>query len=119
MDVRQDYGRCAGSIASRTYAVQTAACSADEWLEFFTASAKAARHWRDIWGYQGREGIVIVIDREVQAWVYELGYAERWQPGSLAIDEAGASWTALGHNGAGGAVMWLPNDIVMDTSLST
>lgn len=92
--------------------------SADDWWDYLAACVKAAYRWRGMWGYHGREGMVIVVDGVVDAWVYEVGYAERWEPGSLAINEAGASWTALGHNGVGGALMWLTNDPIRDAGMA-
>lgn len=51
---------------------------------------------------------------EVQNWVNELRNPEHWQPGCVAVDEAGKSWVTIAGNGADGALMWLPNDPIPD-----
>lgn len=73
-------------------------------------SLAAARRWRKIWGYEGRGGVVVLFDGEVQSWVNELRNPEDWQPGCIAVAEDGRTWTAIAGNAQGGAVMWLPND---------
>ena len=52
-------------------------------------SAEAALRWRETWGYGGRGSVVVVVDGEVHAWVHELGFPDRWQPGSLASARPG------------------------------
>jgi hypothetical protein len=72
----------------------------------------AARRWRERWGYTSRGGVVVVLDGEVQSWVKELRNPGHWQPGCIAVDEAGKSWTAIAGDIQGGALMWLPNEII-------
>lgn len=68
------------------------------------SSQIAARRWRTTWGYEGRGGVVILFDGEVQSWVNELRNPEDWQPGCIAIDETGKSWTAIAGNADQGAL---------------
>lgn len=70
----------------------------------------AARRWREQWGYVGRGGVIVVLDGEVQSWVNELRNPVYWQPGCIAVDEEGKTWTTIAGNEHEGALMWLPND---------
>lgn len=70
----------------------------------------AARRWREQWGYIGRGGVVVLLDGEVQSWVNQLRNPEHWQPGCIAVDEEGKSWTTIAGDQRDGALMWLPND---------
>ena len=70
----------------------------------------AARRWREQWGYIGRGGVVVLLDGEVQSWVNQLRNPEHWQPGCIAVDEEGKSWTTIAGDQRDGAPMWLPND---------
>ena len=70
----------------------------------------AARRWREQWGYVGRGGIIVLFDGEVQSWVNQLRNPEHWQPGCIAVDEEGKSWSTIAGNQRDGALMWLPND---------
>jgi len=70
----------------------------------------AARRWREQWGYIGRGGVVVLLDCEVQSWVNQLRNPEHWQPGCIAVDEEGKSWTTIAGNQRDGALIWLPND---------
>lgn len=70
----------------------------------------AARRWREQWGYIGRGGVVVSLDGEVQSWVNQLRNPEHWQPGCIAVDEEGKSWTTIAGDQRDGALMWLPND---------
>lgn len=69
----------------------------------------AARRWREQWGYVGRGGIVVVSGGEIQSWVNELRNPEHWQPGCIAVDESGNTWTAFAGSEQAGALMWLPD----------
>jgi len=75
-----------------------------------TDNLGVARRWREQWGYVGRGGVVVLLDGEVQSWVNELRNPEHWQPGCIAVDEDGKTWTTIAGNELDGALMWLPND---------
>jgi len=79
-----------------------------------TDNLAAARRWREQWGYVGRGGIVVLFAGEVQSWVNELRNPERWQPGCVAVDENGKSWTTVAGTESTGALMWLPNDPISE-----
>ncbi|GJJ05655.1 hypothetical protein RugamoR64_61930 [Duganella rhizosphaerae] len=69
----------------------------------------AAQRWRNQWGYNGRGGVIVLLNGEVQSWVNQLRNPEHWQPGCIAVDEDGKSWTTIAGNELDGALMWLPN----------
>jgi hypothetical protein len=69
-----------------------------------------ANDWRGKYKYHGRGGVVVVFCGEVQGWVNTLRNPEHWQPGCIAIDEEGRTWTTIAGNEKDGALMWLPND---------
>ncbi len=69
-----------------------------------------ARRWREQWGYVGRGGVVVLFEGKAQGWVNELRNPDHWQPGCVAFDEQGRSWTTIAGNERDGALMWLPND---------
>ena len=73
-----------------------------------------ARRWRQQWGYVGRVGVVVVFEGKAQGWVNKLRNPERWQPGCVAFDEQGRSWTTIAGNERDGALMWLPNDPIKE-----
>lgn len=73
-------------------------------------SVTAARSWRKTLGYEGRGGVVVVLDGEVQSWVNELRNPGDWRPGCIAVAEDGRTWTTIAGNDQDGAMMWLPND---------
>lgn len=77
-------------------------------------SLAAAQRWREQRGYIGRGGVVVVLDGEVQSWVDKLRNPEHWQPGCVAVDETGKSWTTIAGNQQDGALMWLPNAPIAD-----
>ncbi|WP_284508039.1 hypothetical protein [Caballeronia sp. GAOx1] len=35
---------------------------------------------------------------------------EHWQPGCIAVDEEGHTWTTVAGDERKGALLWLPND---------
>lgn len=76
---------------------------------------EVARRWREQWGYVGRGGVVVIFEGEAQGWVNQLRNPDRWQPGCVAIDERGRSWTTFAGNERDGALMWLPNDPIEAT----
>ncbi|MGZ4823090.1 MAG: hypothetical protein ACXVZT_00645 [Terriglobales bacterium] len=69
-----------------------------------------AGRWREEFGYIGRAGVIVVFEGKVQSWVNELRNPEHWQPGCVAVDEAGRTWTAVGGDAKDGASAWMPND---------
>lgn len=75
---------------------------------------EAANGWREQFGYIGRGGVVVIYDGIADAWMNQLRNPERWQPGCVAVDESGRSWTAFGGNERDGALMWLANDPIAD-----
>lgn len=74
----------------------------------------AAQAWRQDKGYIGRGGVVVVFQNQVAGWVNELRNPDHWAEGCFAVAEDGCSWTALGGTEFGGALMWLPNDLIPD-----
>ena len=83
-------------------------------MTMMTNDVAAARRWRQQWGYVGRGGVVVLFGGEVQSWVNELRKPERWQPGCVAVDENGKSWTAVAGTESTGALMWLPDEAIPD-----
>jgi hypothetical protein len=71
-----------------------------------------ARRWREENGYNARGGVIVLFDGKVQSWVNELRNPEHWQPGCVAVDEEGRTWTAIAGNESDGSLMWLPNDVI-------
>ncbi|EKS72005.1 MULTISPECIES: hypothetical protein [Caballeronia] len=69
-----------------------------------------ASEWRRANGYVGRGGVVIVFRGNVQSWVNSLRHPEHWQPGCIAVDEEGYTWTTVAGDERKGALLWLPND---------
>ena len=67
---------------------------------------QAAKSWRIDKGYVGKGGIIVLFKNKVQGWVNGLRDPQRWQPGCIAIDEAGNSWIASGGNDYDGANTW-------------
>ncbi|KGS89663.1 hypothetical protein X942_6496 [Burkholderia pseudomallei MSHR5596] len=49
-----------------------------------------------------------MFDGSVQSWVNELRDPEHWQPGCVAVDEQGRTWTALSGDDRNGARTWVP-----------
>ncbi|MGF6575087.1 hypothetical protein ABH945_007216 [Paraburkholderia sp. GAS333] len=52
--------------------------------------------------YRGQEslvgkggGVVVFFQGEVQGWVNQLRNPEHWQPGCIAVDEQGRTWTTI------------------------
>jgi hypothetical protein len=79
-----------------------------------TDNMAAARRWRQQWGYIGRGGVVVLFAGEVQSWVNELRNPENWEPGCVAVDENGNSWTTAAGTASTGALMWIPNEPIPD-----
>jgi hypothetical protein len=71
---------------------------------------EVACRWRQENGYVGRGGVVVLFNGEVQIWVNVLRNPGHWQPGCIAVDEEGRTWTTIAGNEGDGALMWLPND---------
>lgn len=69
-----------------------------------------ATRWRQANGYVGRAGVVVIFNGDVQSWVNSLRNPDHWQPGCVAVDEDGRTWTSIAGNERNGALMWLPND---------
>jgi hypothetical protein len=65
-----------------------------------------SRQWRQENGYQGRGGVVVLFDGEVQGWCNHLRDPDHWRPGCIAIDESGQHWEAVGGNHFYGARDW-------------
>ena len=66
-----------------------------------------AQRWRQENGYAGRGGVVVLFNGEVQGWVNKLRNPDHWQPGCIAVDEQGHSWTTIAGSERNGALMWL------------
>lgn len=69
-----------------------------------------ARRYRESENLVGKGGVIVLFRGEVQGWVNELRNPEHWQPGCVAVDEQGRTWTTIAGNEYDGALMWLPND---------
>lgn len=67
-----------------------------------------ATEWRTQNGYEGKGGVVVMFDGEVQGWVNELRDPEHWQPGCIAITEDGHISKAVDGNEYHGAKRWEP-----------
>lgn len=75
-----------------------------------------AQDWREQHGYQGAGGVVIVFEGEGTGWMDELRSPEQWVPGSIAVDESGSCWNAIGGNPYDGAKYWVP---ILDRAIKT
>jgi len=53
-------------------------------------------------------GVVVIFDNHVAGWMSELRDPFKWEPGCLAIDDAGSEWVAVGGNAYDGAERWEP-----------
>jgi hypothetical protein len=69
-----------------------------------------ANRWHQANGYVGRGGVVVIFNGDVQSWGNSLRNPDHWQPGCVAVDEDGRTWTSIAGNERNGALMWLPND---------
>jgi hypothetical protein len=69
-----------------------------------------ALQWRKETGRVGRGGVVVLFNGKVQGWVNTLRNPDHWQPGCIAVDEDGRTWTTIAGNDRDGALMWLAND---------
>lgn len=78
----------------------------------------AALRWRQEKEYAGRGGVVVLFNGEVQGWVNMLRNPEHWQPGCIAVDEGGRTWTTIAGNDRDGALMWLANYDLGDPDVS-
>jgi hypothetical protein len=79
-------------------------------VEKFMTVIEVARRWREENGYAGRGGVIVLFNGEVQSSVNTLRNADHWQPGCIAVDENGKSWTTIAGNANNGALMWIPNE---------
>jgi hypothetical protein len=52
-------------------------------------------------------GVVVFFQGEIKGWVNELRNAEHWQPGCMAVDEKGLTWTTFAGSERDGALMRL------------
>lgn len=75
---------------------------------------EVAERWRDEKGYRGRGGVVVIFNGSADAWVDKLRNPDHWQPGCIAVDENGRTWTAIGGTKQDGALMWLADDVIPD-----
>ncbi|MFH5254636.1 hypothetical protein ACGTRS_25715 [Burkholderia semiarida] len=71
--------------------------------------SNAAQRYREDASLVGKGGVVVFFNGDVQGWVNELRNPEHWQPGCVAVNEQGLSWTAAGGCEYDGALMWLPS----------
>jgi hypothetical protein len=69
-----------------------------------------ALQWRKETGRVGHGGVVVLFNGKVQGWVNTLRNPDHWQPGCIAVDEEGRTWTTIAGNERDGALMWLAND---------
>ncbi|WP_321853790.1 hypothetical protein [Burkholderia cenocepacia] len=68
-----------------------------------------ARRYREQEELDGKGGVVVFFQGEVQAWVNQLRNPEHWRPGCIAVDEQGRTWTTIAGSERDGALMWLAN----------
>lgn len=54
----------------------------------------------------GKGGVVVLFQAVVQGWLRD---PEHWQPGCIAVDEQGRTWTTIAGSERDGALMWLAN----------
>lgn len=66
---------------------------------------KRADQWRDNNDLTG--GIVVFFESQIQGWVNVLRDPQQWQPGCIAVDEAGSEFVATGGNSYEGADQWV------------
>ncbi|MDR5809286.1 hypothetical protein [Caballeronia sp. LZ019] len=64
-----------------------------------------ARLYRVQEGLVGKGGLVVFFQGEVQGWVNQLRNFDHWQPGCIAVDEEGHSWTTIAGSERDGALM--------------
>lgn len=55
-----------------------------------------------------RGGVVVIFDNGVAGWMNELRDPLHWEPGCIAINEAGQKWVSVGGNAYDGAERWEP-----------
>ena len=67
-----------------------------------------AKDWRDNNGYNGKGGVVVICEDQVQGWVNALRDPQHWMPGCIAIAEDGTCYKATGGDDQNGAVFWMP-----------
>ena len=82
-------------------------------MDFLTISAPAimaAKRWRREQGCEGHGGVVIVYGSIGAGWVDGLRNPEHWEPGVIAVDEAGHTWLAVGGDASTGAAAWMPTN---------
>jgi hypothetical protein len=72
------------------------------------ADVVEAINWRRENGYIGQGGIVVFYNRTSRGWVDELRDSAHWQPGSLAVNEAGDTWIAVRVKKDCGVSTWKP-----------
>lgn len=70
------------------------------------ATVVEALHWRREHGYVGHGGMVIFYNRIDRGWVDELRDESHWQPGTLAVNEAGDTWIAMHAKKGDGVATW-------------
>lgn len=68
-----------------------------------------AQQWRRETGRDGRGGVVVLFDGQVAGWMNELRNPDHRQPGCIAVDEAGQTWTAIAGSDQDGSLMLLAN----------
>lgn len=68
-----------------------------------------ARRYRERESLLGKGGAVVFFRGEVQGWVNRLRNPDHWQPGCIAVDEEGRTWTTIAGSESDGALMWLAN----------
>ncbi|MGY6251830.1 hypothetical protein ACXIVK_00100 [Paraburkholderia caledonica] len=68
-----------------------------------------ARHYREQEALVAKDGVVVLFQGEVQGWVNQLRNPEHWQPGCVAVDAQGRTWTTIAGSERNGALTWLAN----------
>lgn len=99
---------CTSISCSRQHEGLTVGQTTEKLYDAHRSSAPLARRQR----VRRAGGVIVLFDGAVQSWVNTLRNPNHWQPGCIAIDEQGRTWTAIAGNQGDGALMWLPNDPV-------
>lgn len=58
-------------------------------------------------GYMGKTGVTIVYDSSVQGWCAVFPSPRDWRPGSIAVNDSGHRWIAIGGNDYDGSETWM------------
>ena len=66
-----------------------------------------AANYRKENSLEGKGGVIIISDAVAVAWLNKLRDPQSWEPGSIAVDDAGNRWVAVGGDPRDGAASWV------------